>query len=303
MFVLCPHCQFLVALDPLSGEPPLRCPRCDGAVQPAVAQPSHSAAVPEDATRALPTPDMRDLPPPAPSPAPEIAASLDDDIGNVEGVQDIDEDAPAAIAPVDATAESPEAGTVEPSPDVASRIPAVPRKHAPSFVRGEHGRSTGPRAPRRWWVPASLAGLTLLLLLQIVLADRARLAADARWRPALSQVCAVLHCNLPPWREPDAITLLDRDVRPDPRRPGVLHATASFRNDARWPQPWPMLVLTLSDADGRVTGARSFAPSEYLQAAGSPATQNGLASGQSASVALDIIEPAPRTVAFAFDFR
>jgi hypothetical protein len=145
--------------------------------------------------------------------------------------------------------------------------------------------------------------LSVLLVLQIVLADRARLAADARWRPALLQVCAVLGCDLPPWRELDAITLLDRDVRPDPRDPGVLHATASFRNDARWPQPWPMLVLTLSDADGRVTGARSFAPSEYLHAADAVATQNGLASGQSASVALDIIDPEPRTVAFTFEFR
>jgi hypothetical protein len=302
MFVLCPHCQFLVALDPVSGKPPLRCPRCDGAVQPAVAQPSHSAAVPEDATGALPTPNMRDLPPQAPSPASVIAAPLDDDIENVEGVQDI-EDAAAPIASADATAESPEAATVEPAPDAASRISTAPRKHAPSFVRGEGRRSTGPHAPRRWWTPASLVGLTLLLSLQIVLADRARLAADARWRPALLQVCAVLRCNLPPWRELDAITLLDRDVRPDPRRPGVLHATASFRNDARWPQPWPMLLLTLSDADGRVTGARTFTPAEYLHAADAAATQNGLTSGQSASVALDIIEPEPRTVAFTFDFR
>ena len=34
MFVLCPHCQFLVALDPASGQPPLRCPRCEEALQP-----------------------------------------------------------------------------------------------------------------------------------------------------------------------------------------------------------------------------------------------------------------------------
>ena len=30
MFVLCPHCHFLVATDPASGQPPLRCVRCHG---------------------------------------------------------------------------------------------------------------------------------------------------------------------------------------------------------------------------------------------------------------------------------
>ena len=301
MFVLCPHCQFLVALDPVTGEPPPRCPRCDGAVPPAITQPPHSAAVPEDAVSALPNPGMDGLPSPTPAPASAIAPPLDD-TADAEGVQALGDDALASLPPADATAESPDAVIVEPVPDTASSVPAAPRKHAPSFVRGEHAPAEA-GVSRRWWIPASLVGLTLLLVLQIVLADRARLATDARWRPVLSQACSVLGCELPPWREPAAITLLDRDVRPDPRRPGVLHATASFRNDARWPQPWPTLVLTLSDADGRVTGARSFAPSEYLHAADATTTQNGLASGQSASVALDVIEPAPRTVAFTFEFR
>lgn len=302
MFVLCPHCQFLVALDPATGQPPLRCPRCDGPVQPAIAQPSHSAAVPEDATAVLPIPDVDAVPPPAPSPASAIAVPVGDDIENDEGMPDVGGDAVAPLPPSDAAAASPNATTVEAAPG-ALPTSSAPRKHAPSFVRGESAR---PGAPRRWWVPASLAGLTVLLLLQIALADRARLAADSRWRPALLHACTLLGCELPPWREPDAITLLDRDVRPDPRRPGVLHATASFRNDAHWPQPWPMLSLTLSDAEGRVTGARVFTPSEYLHAAGRPdttLTQNGLASGQSASIALEVIEPAPRTVAFTFEFR
>jgi hypothetical protein len=145
-----------------------------------------------------------------------------------------------------------------------------------------------------------LVALALSLLLQVLLADRAQLAADARWRPLLASLCGALQCNLPPWREPTAFTVLARDVRPLPRRPGVLHVTATFRNDARWPQPWPALLLSLSDVDGRIVGARVFAPREYLAAG---ATQNLLASGQSASVALDILEPAPHVVAFTFDFR
>lgn len=147
---------------------------------------------------------------------------------------------------------------------------------------------------------ASITGLALVLVLQMLLADRAQLAADARWRPALERLCGVLQCSLPAWREPAAFTLLDRDVRPDPRHPGALRVTASFRNDARWPQPWPSLLLTLSDVDGHVAGARVFAPREYLD---TTATRNRLVSGQSASIAMEVMEPPSQIVAFTFDFR
>jgi hypothetical protein len=44
----------------------------------------------------------------------------------------------------------------------------------------------------------------------------------------------------------------------------VLHVSASFRNDARWEQPWPTVLLTLSDMDGRQVGLRAFSPADYL---------------------------------------
>ncbi len=116
----------------------------------------------------------------------------------------------------------------------------------------------------------------------------------------LSTLCDILRCRLPAWHEPDAFTLLERDVRPDPQRGGILHVTASFRNDARWAQPWPSLLLTLSDVDGRVAGTRLFTPRDY-QASGT--TQKTLASGQDARIAIDILEPTPQVVAFTFDFR
>ena len=154
---------------------------------------------------------------------------------------------------------------------------------------------------RRDWRPiAAIAGLALLLLLQVLLSDRERLAADARWRPLVVAACAVLQCDVPAWREPAAFTLLRRDVRPHPARPGVLHVSASFRNEAVWPQAWPVLVLTLSDIDGRRVGTRAFQPREYMGDAILPPT---IASGTDAGVEMDILEPAPDVVAFTFDFR
>jgi len=282
MFVLCPHCQFLVAVDPISGLPPARCPRCDGSVLVEPGEPADNAPAPATEQEATEV-------------APEVVASSDDDVLAQSGDQAsaaAPEEAPAAVPAEAADVEAP-AGTV---PVRAAK----PRKPAPSFVRAPAASANRATSRNRWPQIVLIAALSLTLLLQILVVDRAQLAADAQWRPAIALLCTALRCDLPPWREPAAFRLLERNVAPDPSKPGVLHVTASFRNDAQWPQPWPKLLLTLSDVDGRLAGARLFEPREYL---GQVATENGLASGQSASVAMDIVEPAPQIVTFTFDFR
>lgn len=219
--------------------------------------------------------------------APQQPADPD---GEADPVRDPTADAAVAPAP------SAPANTVATATTVRRPSRSTP-KATPSFARRPiAGAARDPR--RRWRVSFAIAALALLLALQLLLADRAELARDARWRPALASLCGVLHCTLPPWRELSAFTLLNRDVRA--AQPGVLHVTATFRNDARWPQPWPALLLTLSDVDGRAAGARAFTPRQYL---GTAPAQDLVASGQSATIAFDILEPTPRIVAFAFDFR
>lgn len=149
-----------------------------------------------------------------------------------------------------------------------------------------------------WWSAAF--GLLALLLLQLILADRARLASDAAWRPRLEAACSVLGCSLPPWREPDAFRVTNREVRPHPTAPGALLVTTSFRNDARWPQAWPLVEVALHDLDGQALGLRRFSPVEYL---GNAPASPLIAPGQSASATLEILDPGKRAVAFTFDFH
>jgi len=195
---------------------------------------------------------------------------------------------------------------VEPADDIdasefsvpsASTAPKQKKNVRPSFTRPRVVSAATHRA--RWSVPVA-AALVLLLALQLMVADRASLAADARWRNAMLRVCQVLRCDIPAWREVTAFTMLNRDVRAHPAAANALRVQAAFRNDAHWPQPWPELVLTLSDATGRVTGSRSFTASEYL---GDVPTQKLIATGQAANFVLDVAEPAPNTVSFSFDFR
>ena len=196
---------------------------------------------------------------------------------------------------------------VDPRPDPAAATAgpmdaeqASPPPATPSFLRHSAAGGRPPsRVPRWQWV--ALAALALLLALQIVLADRERLAADARWRPLLGSVCGVLRCSLPAWHQPDAFSMLQRDIRPLQGRHGVLQVQASFRNDARWEQAWPALHLSLADADGRVIGRSTLQPGDYLGKAFDP--RQRLQPGQSAQVQFLLREPSAATVAYTFEFR
>jgi hypothetical protein len=324
MFVLCPHCHFLVATDPASGQPPLRCARCHELLVPE-AEAEMEDAIQAPAPIATLDPATDDAEPAAALVADMPPASTFD-IDEVVAVDSGDADAPPAPVPGSVPEPVPAPDSTPAPAPARSRARSKPRKKprttpapasvpapepaadeipvdvapaAPGFVQRQRVRIARSSHTQRWMVVA-IGLLSVLLVLQLLLADRANLARDARWRPAMSALCGALRCTLPAWREPAAFTLLDRDVRPRPGMPGVLRVTATFRNDARWPQPWPALLLTLSDLDGRAVGARVFTPREYLGAAPTQAT---LASGQSAMLSMDVLEPGPRIVAFTFDFR
>jgi len=174
-------------------------------------------------------------------------------------------------------------------------LPSAEAVTTPSFLRRPGARLRTPR-----WQWGMVAGLAAVLLVQIAVADRARLAADAGTRPWIAGLCSVLRCSVPAWREPTAFSMLSRDVRPVPGQAGALQVQASIRNDARWAQAWPSLRLSLSDADGRVIGTNVFAPADYLDRAMDPATT--LEPGQSAQISFRVREPAASTVAFTFEF-
>ncbi|MFN8903041.1 MAG: DUF3426 domain-containing protein [Lysobacteraceae bacterium] len=169
----------------------------------------------------------------------------------------------------------------------------------PSFVSPPPKVAPLTRAGR-WRLAGAIALAGVALGVQVMLADWERLAASPTWRPWMERACARLGCTLPAWHEPGAFVVLSREIRPHPSQPQALLVTASFRNDARWPQAWPVLELALTDLDGQRIGLRRFQPAEYL--GGAPSRET-LAPGQSASLALEILDPGNRAVAFEFDFH
>lgn len=307
MFINCPYCRALVATDPATDLPPTHCPHCTSLLR-------RDASVVDDMIEIEEAPtDLGDLldahsagtsvaiPDAQPASA---ARPVDPAVHLIAGT---DERPPSSA---DTTSHTSDHTVVDAAADAhrpltQAAVPATDVQvtnqrragHAPSFVRGTTAART---AQRERWIPAAAIALSLTFVLQLLLADRARLASDATWRPLLTTVCKVFFCDLPPWREPGAFTLLQRDVRQHPSIPGALRVSATFRNDARWPQPWPQLQVTLSDANGRRAGERRFNAEDYL---GGPPNQAELSSGESATIAMDLHEPAARIVAYDFRFR
>ena len=66
-------------------------------------------------------------------------------------------------------------------------------------------------------------------------------------------------------------------------------------------QPYPLLTITLSDAQGKRLGMRRLQPREYLDDA--TILQHGLAPGASAVLLLEVEDPGDKAVAFEFGFE
>ena len=227
----------------------------------------------------------------------DIAGSNDTDIVSADVDAPEDEVVSVDEQVVADDIEAITAGTADAPDGTAATTSEASAAALPRFTQTA-ARST--QRPIAKWQIALLLALGLLLGLQILIADRERLAADEDWRPLITRICGALGCSVPAWHQPGAFTMLDRDVRPVANLPGGLEAHATFRNDAAWPQAWPLLLLSLSDADGRVVGTRHFTPAEYL---GKDLPQTELAPGQSAQVTFRLREPDAGVVAFSVDVR
>jgi len=184
---------------------------------------------------------------------------------------------------------------------------------APRFARESRGRRGDKRArakahrmraasgERRWPWALACGVLTLLLLAQLGWAKRDTLIRDPTIGSWLRSTCTVLHCRLPLVAAPARLRLLASNVQAHPSVPNALMISASVRNDASFAQPYPVVTVTLSDAQGQRLAMRRLQPTEYLD---DPATlRRGLAPGAVAVLLLEVKDPGDQAVAFEFGFE
>ena len=143
--------------------------------------------------------------------------------------------------------------------------------------------------------------LAAALAAQLAWARRVALIRDPATQSWALRVCTSLDCRLPPIRDIAKLELLSRDIRPDPDAAGALTITATLRNDARFRQPWPIVVVELTDLDNNVVAMRRFRPAEYMP---DPARRTaGIAPETTAAVAFEVADPGKRAVSFHFGFE
>lgn len=195
----------------------------------------------------------------------------------------------------------------EGSPDAAAVAPGdrQPADDSPVDLHGPVHVYVRPRAhwyahAGLWWALGCLL-LALILAAQLAWTERAALFRNPQTRPWVAQVCSNLPCHLPLIRDVGKLELVSRDIRPDPATTGALVITATLRNDAAFRQPWPLVVVELSDIDGNPVAMRRFRPAEYMP---DPARREaGIPPGATVAVAFEVADPGKRAVNFQFGFE
>lgn len=175
--------------------------------------------------------------------------------------------------------------------------PAVTQA-APAFVRRK--RSDADTTPRNgiWWAASSVLGV--LLLAQVAWAEQARWHGETRMHGWLTQLCAQVGCKPPQYHDHTQLQLVSRDIRPHPSVDDALVISATLRNNAALPQPFPVLQITLSNLDEKRIAMRRFQPHEYIR--DNDVRDAGLPPGASASLSLEVADPGQDAIAFEFAF-
>ncbi|MDX9766649.1 MAG: DUF3426 domain-containing protein [Ectothiorhodospiraceae bacterium] len=186
----------------------------------------------------------------------------------------------------------------EPSSQPVDRRPAPEApttEAAPGPATTTHRPSTA--ATLVWTFLA--AALIALLALQLVIHQRERLAAWPQLRPALTTLCELAGCELAPYRDLQALALLDHHVLAHPVTPGALLIQATIVNRAPLPQTWPLLELRFTDVQGRVVGLRRFRATEYLP--DPAAAREPMPADTPIDVELELLDPGADALAYEFD--
>jgi predicted Zn finger-like uncharacterized protein len=183
--------------------------------------------------------------------------------------------------------------------------PRFAREARPRQPTRSHKQKRRPRArspgERRWpWVLACVL-LLLMLAVQLAWAQRDPLIRNPVIGHWLRGSCVVLGCELPLVAAPAQLQLVASNVQAHPSVAGALMISASVRNGAAFAQPYPVLTITLSNAQGQRVAMRRLRPREYLD--DDTIRQRGLEPGASAVLLLEVEDPGNKAVAFEFSFE
>jgi predicted Zn finger-like uncharacterized protein len=141
------------------------------------------------------------------------------------------------------------------------------------------------RKPSVW--PLALLALVFAFLAAAQAAYHMRTQVVAQWpvlKPHFDKACEFLDCTVELPKQIELLAIDDYDLQEDAKRQGLIHFSSTIINNAAFAQAYPLLELTLTDADDKPVLRHAFTPREYLPA-GTDISQ-GLAAGEELHVSL-----------------
>ncbi|MFA6179786.1 MAG: zinc-ribbon and DUF3426 domain-containing protein [Methylophilaceae bacterium] len=188
-----------------------------------------------------------------------------------EHIEISDGEQTAAPEPIEAPAEAnPDTSDVIPWPLIPPDAPA-PNEEIPHILR-DVALKGKLKSTRKRRLPGWLLGIFALLLALALAAQSIyylRTTIAIQWpvlKPYLVQACKLAACTVELPKNADLLVIDDSDLHEDAERQGLIHLTSTLINNAPYAQAYPLLELTLTDANDTPLLRRSFRPVEYLPA-------------------------------------
>ena len=143
--------------------------------------------------------------------------------------------------------------------------PSAAGRTVPDFMEDDEPEQ--PETTALWLVGSIM--LVLVLIAQLLFVYRNDLASSQPWsRPWLESVCQPIGCEVGYVRRIERIFIVGSSLQQAPASANPnMHAyqmRLTLQNRYNQPQPWPNLLLTLTDASGTAVVRKSVPPSVYL---------------------------------------
>ena len=126
------------------------------------------------------------------------------------------------------------------------------------------GRKPRSRTRTLFWVLGNLA-LLIVLTAQVLYFYYDRLAQNQSLRPSIMRLCEYFGCRVSPLTDVGNIELAKTFVRPHPTYQQALRIRATLINRASFPQPFPLMEVTLTNSKGELVARKTFRPEQYVK--------------------------------------
>lgn len=205
---------------------------------------------------------------------------------------------------IDESLENDKARAKKKSATSAKAKAALPEPQMPFSLRSTYAELED--EPRSVWLTA-LGAFTLLLLFvglifQTVLFRSTQLVEHfPRLTGPMTWFCTHLPCRYSGERDLSQIELVSRDIRSHPTAKNALLINVTIVNQAKFRQPYPTMLLSLSNLNGQIVARRQFRPQEYLDKVYTPFLR--MEPETPVHISLAVIDPGEDAMNFEFSFQ